>query len=110
MKFFHRTTDENAASILKTGFRDATGYYMFPTPMTGVWVSDVILDEQSGAGGEAVFEIELEISNADSDYYEVRGEGPYREWHIPSALLNKGIIKQLSPEEISAILDPPPNT
>ena len=69
--------------------------------------SDVILDENEGAGGDAVLEIEMKVSKRNLDYYEVKEDGkPYREWCLPAQLLNKGKIRQLSQEEISDFPDP----
>jgi hypothetical protein len=93
MKLFHRTNSKNAANILKHGFRDTTGSYMMNTNVTGVWVSDEILDEQAGAGGDAILQIEVKASKRDFDCFEVKEEGkPYREWCVPARLLNEGKI------------------
>jgi len=91
MKFFHRTRAKNAASILKRGFQDATGNYMMNTTVTGVWVSDKILDGNEGACGDTVLQIEVKISKRDLDFYEVKEEGkPYREWCIPARIAQQG--------------------
>jgi hypothetical protein len=96
MKFFHRTHARNAANILKAGFRDTTGSYMTATTVTGVWVSDKILDENEGACGKAVFQIEINVSKRDLDFYEVKEDGKlFREWCFPAKLLNKGKIMRL---------------
>jgi hypothetical protein len=97
MKFFHRTTAKNAANILKSGFRDAAGTYMTNTTVTGVWVSDKILDENEGACGDVVLQIEMDISKEDLDFYEVKEDGkPYREWCIPAKQLNRGAISTVT--------------
>jgi hypothetical protein len=93
LKFFHRTGAKNAAKILKRGFRDATGNYMMNTTVTGVFVSDKILDQNEGACGEAVLQIAVEISKSDLDFWEIREDGKtYREWCIPAKELNRGSI------------------
>ena len=97
MKLFHCTRAKNAASILKHGFRDTTGSYMMNIAVTGVWVSDEILDEQAGAGGDAILQIEVKVSKSKLDSYEVKEAGkPYREWCIPASILNDGKISKLS--------------
>ena len=45
---YHRTSVENAVSILRSGFRDSTGRYMTEHYFTGVWVSNVPLDVNEG--------------------------------------------------------------
>jgi hypothetical protein len=96
MKLFHRTRAKNAASILKHGFRNTTGSYMMNIVVTGVWVSDEILDEQASAGEDAILQIEVKVSNKNLDFYEVKEDGkPYREWCIPAGILNKGKISKL---------------
>lgn len=71
-------------------------------PVTGVWVSDKILDESDASFADVVFQIEVKISKGDLDFYEVKEEGkPYREWCIPARLLNKGRTVQL-PKELPA--------
>lgn len=103
MKFFHRTRAKNAASILKTGFRDTTGTYTMPITVTGVWVSNKILDESECAFNDVVLQIQVKVSKKDLDFYEIKEEGkPYREWCFPAQLLNKGNILQL-PEKLSAV-------
>lgn len=50
MIYFH-TTDA-AKEILRNGFRDSTGSYMFANlVLTGVWLGDQIMDIDEGAVG-----------------------------------------------------------
>jgi hypothetical protein len=96
MKFFHQTRAKNAANILKRGFRDTTRSYMMSTTVTGVWVSDKILDESESAFCDVVLQIEVKISKRNFDCFEVKEEGkPFREWCVPARLLNKGKIVRL---------------
>jgi hypothetical protein len=93
MKLFHRTRAKNATNILKRGFRDTTGNYMMNTTVTGVWVSEKVLDENEGPCGDVVLQIEMKVSKSELDFYEVKEEGkPYREWCIPAKQLNRGSI------------------
>jgi len=97
MKLFHGTHAKNAANILKRGFRDTTRCYMMNTTVTGVWVSDKILDESESAFCDVVLQIEAKVSKINLDFYEVKEAGkPYREWCIPASILNKGKISELS--------------
>lgn len=85
MRVYHRT---NAVeSILRAGFRDATGYYLTVNEHSGVWVSDAPLDENAGAGGR--FVISLEVPDDQLEPYEWAEDGkPYREFLVPAELLN----------------------
>lgn len=48
MRLYHRTFQ--ADSVLAGGFRDARGSYLTAHIYEGVWLSDVPLDENEGAG------------------------------------------------------------
>jgi hypothetical protein len=51
MILYHSTTRENAARISRDGFRDRTDYYMTSHLHTGVWLSDIPLDENTSKEG-----------------------------------------------------------
>jgi hypothetical protein len=95
MHLFHRTAAENAASILREGFMDATGYYGTsdeagkPMLWTGVWLSSVSLDPNDGANGDTVLEVTLDaVAAGILDDFEWIEEGKsYREWLIPATAL-----------------------
>lgn len=83
----------NASGILAQGFRDGDGSYGTEIALTGVWVSEIVLDENEGACGDAVLQIEAHVSKRDLSSYEVKEGGkPYREWCFPARLINKGKI------------------
>jgi hypothetical protein len=89
MILYHVTTQEHAAAILEGGFRDGTGTYMTDQTLTGVFLSDRPLDENEGACGGVVLEVDLaadENELADRELIE-DGKG-YREWIVPAALIN----------------------
>jgi hypothetical protein len=91
MILFHRTTEEAAASILRNGFKDATGRYGTTQDWTGVWVSNIPLRAGlGGAEGNAFLRIALRAHAAKLSEFEwvEKGKG-YREWLIPAVLLNK---------------------
>ncbi len=86
MRLYHRT---NAAEpILSHGFRDGTGSDLTLGQHTGVWVSDVPLDGQEGAVGEALLAVEVD-EVLITQYEWIEEEKPYREWLVPAALLNQ---------------------
>jgi len=69
MRFFHATTQKSANAILREGFRDGEGSYMFspedleeafgrPT-LSGVFVASGPTSSQDGAAGDVVLELEL---------------------------------------------------
>lgn len=82
-RLFHRTNEDAAKAILsKQGFRDGK--------WKGAWLSNVPLDRNQGAKGEVLLEIEVDLSTQRLfDEFEVHEIGkPYREFVIPSAVLN----------------------
>jgi hypothetical protein len=85
---YHSTTRENAASILREGFRDRTGKYMTTTDHTGVWLSDTPLDENEGASSEALLSVELEEGILQLYEWVETGKG-YREFHVPAEIVNR---------------------
>ena len=99
MILYHRTSTEAATAILREGFRDATGRYMTDRLHSGVWLSAVPLDLNSGGGGDAVLRISLNLSEKRLAEYEWVEEGKeYREWLIPSELVNAGGAVELESE------------
>lgn len=82
MKLYHRTPHPEA--ILRDGFRDPRG----SLNLTGVWLSDVPLDENEGAKGPTVLSVKIPVEErVDLEVVEV-GK-PYREWCLPSDLVNR---------------------
>ncbi len=85
---FHSTSRENAASILREGFRDSTDTFMTSHAYTGVWLSNVPLDENEGASSEALLRVSLNLSEDDLAQYEwVEECKGYREWLIPASVI-----------------------
>jgi hypothetical protein len=109
MRLFHRTS--HADAILRDGFRDAAGHYGFydeegSVTMCGVWLSEYPLDENEGADGDQLLQVEL--PDAVAVEHEVVEEGkPYREFLIPAVVLNQhGPPRLVSPDEQDDIIDP----
>ena len=94
MRLYHGTTLANAEQVARNGFQDVTsnfGLYSAasgePVNTTGVFFSDLVLDENEGICSEAYFV--LDIPNEHLASYEWMEEGKgYREWCIPAALAN----------------------
>jgi len=87
LTIYHCTTEIAAQHILADGFRDNTGRYLTDRVWTGVWVSDRPLDNNEGASGETL--LQIEIAEEVLTPYEWVEEGkPYREWLIPAEVLN----------------------
>jgi hypothetical protein len=103
MTFYHRTTVSNAAAILQNGFADGIYHLYDEEKLRGVFVSDVPLDNQEGAGpaGHAVvLAIELKSTINELVDFEVVEEGkPYREWCIPAGMINSEAAVSIVPEE-----------
>jgi hypothetical protein len=85
MLCYHNTY--KAPEILEQGFRDATGYYLTKDLHTGVWLSDVPLDANEGAGGDILLAIEIP-EEVLTPFEWVGGMG-YREFLIPAEVVNR---------------------
>ena len=111
MILYHRTTDAAAAAILRNGFRDGTGSYMTCESHTGVWLSDVPLDCNEGAHGDALLRVQLALDHgAIADFEWIEECKGYREWLIPAELINKHatvrVIDEYEDEEVAEIRRP----
>lgn len=90
MIVYHNT--HHAPAILAEGFKDATGNYLTSQLWTGVWVSDLPLDENAGADGDTL--LALDIPEEEIAPYEWVQEGldftpRYREFLVPANVLNR---------------------
>jgi hypothetical protein len=118
-RLYHTTTAAAAAAILREGFRDATGSYMFEgLQLTGVFFADEPVGINEGAGGSpelgdpvlvvdipeaALAEYRINEELSESELAELALEigiskeklaehGPlnsFREWCIPAAIVNR---------------------
>ncbi len=86
--YFH-TTDA-AYVILRDGFRDGTGNYMFAGfTLTGVFLANRPVDCNEGATGGQVLAVDFG-DDVCLDEFELVEEGkPYREWCVPAEILNR---------------------
>jgi len=91
MRFYHRSPF--VETIVREGFKDATGTYDAGIEFTGVWLSDIPLDAgdiraRYHAGGL----LAVDIPEAVVGEYEWAPDeqiGQYREWLIPAAVVNQ---------------------
>jgi hypothetical protein len=92
-RYYHRTSRAAADEILRVGFRDGHGRYLTESGHTGVWISDVPLDENEGADTLLVVEIGADLI----EEFEWVEEGkPYREFLVPASVLNQlGMVGEL---------------
>jgi hypothetical protein len=105
VKFFHHTTKEAARQILEEGFADRPRAWPAGTDLAGVWLSDVPLDLNDHARHH--YDIHLMLDGLEEDelaQFELLEEGredrSYREWLVPSEIVNsKGRISILTEEE-----------
>jgi hypothetical protein len=85
IRLYHRTSDKASLEIVRTGFRDwdARG-------IPGVYLSNYPVDCNEGAKGPVLFEVNLRLNRRQLfEKYELIEIGkPYREFIIPSAILN----------------------
>jgi len=104
MRLFHRT--HHAAAILREGFRDGEGSYLTDRTLRGVWLSDFPLDENAGADGDQL--LQVDVPDAVALDHEVVEEGKtYREFLIPADVLNRcGPPRLVSADEEGELTDP----
>ena len=98
MRLYHGTTLANAEQVAGSGFQDVTsnfGLYSAvsgaPVNTTGVFFSDLVLDENEGVCSQAYFVLEIPSEHLASYEWMEEGKG-YREWCIPAALANSFFI------------------
>lgn len=102
MPTYYHTTDA-AEAVLREGFRDGEGSYMFvQRTLRGVFLADRPADVNDGATGDQVLAVDL---TADLDEYELISEGApdgvLREWCVPASLLNThGAVRLLTEDEV----------
>ena len=94
MRLYHGTTLANAEQLASNGFQDMTsnfGLYSAassePINTTGVFFSNLVLDENEGICSEAYLVLEIPDEHLDSYEWMEEGKG-YREWCIPAGLAN----------------------
>ena len=112
MKLYHGAAIVHARQMLTEGFENLTNNFgLFnaatgePVNTTGVFFSDVVLDENEGVNSEAY--LVLDIPDAELTQYEWFEEGKgYREWCIPAELANLYFLDRAiySWEELQSVL------
>jgi len=64
---------------------------------SGVWLSNIPLDENEGAKGDVLLRIDLDTDVARFEWIE---DGkPYREWLIPASIVNTGTVRHVTSDE-----------
>jgi hypothetical protein len=87
---YHRTTAAAARSIIESGFKNSSGYFLSNRTWTGVWLSSIPVDSEHGAEGDALLMVKLEVDEHELARWEWAAEGrSYREWLIPASLINR---------------------
>lgn len=107
MIVYHRTSGAAASAIRREGFRDATGTYLTENLHTGVWVSDYPLDSNTGAHGDTLLRIALNVPDTALATFEwdEGSEKGYREFLIPAAVLNTHGTVELVDEDKDADIE-----
>lgn len=107
---YHRTTLQSAQAILDSGFRDRRHHFGFKNEagaeveVEGVWLSDVPLDANEGADGDALLAVTLDDQDLiDCEVVEDGDVRSYREWLVPAAVINaRGKVRLASAEDEEA--------
>ena len=101
MRLYHGTTLVNAEQVSGNGFQDVTSNFGLysgasgePVNTTGVFFSDLVLDENEGICSEAYFVLEIPDEHLASYEWIEEGKG-YREWCIPAALANSFFMDRI---------------
>jgi hypothetical protein len=88
VKLYHVTYADRVAAIVADGFIDGEGTYMTTELWKGVWLSDWPLDENQGARGDRVVEVEFGDLAPLAEHEWIEENKGYREWHVPAELIN----------------------
>lgn len=89
MILYHRAPKDAVNAILEHGFKDGSGHYLTTHTYSGVWLSNVPLDENEGACGDCLLEVLVELSDGEIAKYEWIEDGkPYREFLVPASVVN----------------------
>jgi hypothetical protein len=89
-------TTGSAEAILRDGFRDGEGSYMFVgLRLRGVFLASRPVDGNEGAKGEQVLEVTLP-DDLDISWWAIEEEGlPVWEWCIPAEVVNRAASVRL---------------
>ena len=102
-RYFHRTTVRAAAAILKGGFKDGMGRYLTVHVSSGVWISNVPLNENEGAEGDVLLTVEVPRKLIEPYEWVEEGKG-YREFLVPAKVLNMhGRIVRIQQDEFHTL-------
>lgn len=103
---FHTTGA--AEVILRDGFRDGSGSYMFSgITLTGVFLANRPVDCNEGATGDQVLEVALP-DGLDLSQWAIEEEGlPVWEWCVPAEVVNRhGSLRLLTEDELEEFVLP----
>ena len=97
--FYHRTTAENARSIMENGFMNSAGYFLGNRTWTGVRLSARPLAADDCTDGDVTLMIKLDMAEHQLARWEWTKEGrTYREWVIPAPLVNSCMTVEMVDE------------
>jgi hypothetical protein len=100
VRLYHSTTPEAAEKIAADGFRDSSGHYGTSREHSGVWLSDVPLDENEGTSGNTLLFVDFALSEEEiADFEWIEEWKTYREWQIPADLINENASVRVATEE-----------
>jgi hypothetical protein len=99
---YHRTSVENARTILSEGFHDSAGFIGNTRTWTGVWFSS---SPSGGENEEVVLVVRLNLDERELAKWEWTGEGrPFNEWLIPANIVNqRGTIERTENSDHSIV-------
>jgi hypothetical protein len=93
---YHRTSAENAHSIMKNGFMNSAEYFLTNRTWTGVWLSSRPPQTTDRFQGESLLVVHLDMTEQELARWEFTGEGrSHREWLIPAKIVNRRATVEL---------------
>jgi hypothetical protein len=94
MRLYHRTTRANALLILRDGFVDRRDRYTSDFGSQGVWFSDLPKDADEDDSDDAVMSVDFGFAAKALAVFEwIEDKTTYREWLIPTALVNSSMTR-----------------
>jgi len=102
MKLFHRTRIAEAIEIGRRGFTDDRWSFQMrdesgmEVKLTGVWLTDRPLSESEGPPGDALLEVEVDLSEDTLGAFELEGVfWDVRLFVVPAEVLNSRITSRI---------------
>ena len=106
--FYHRTSAERAARIIKEGFKDAAGTYGTDRIHHGVLLFDQPVHESDGQAGDTLLVVEMPRELIEAYEWPTAGQR-YHIYLVPSVCLNgRAKIRVMDDDKLPTQIKPRP--